>query len=240
MIYYCCKGITPLKVGISKIIFEENQRNDNITDKQNLFLGNYISYNTKTSKSQRSLKNSESKKIKGNFPPKKVKAKKIKNDSFDNKNNKQTDDVKLIDIVKKRKKMTNKRAKFKDKESVNSDKFRKRKSIVDYMDENAEKNKNKNGKDKSGIEVYKKSILSDKSEKLNNPEKTLDKLNEEKKVLDNYELNNLNYDDAYELDKRTCCKTYWSVLKREHYVLFTFLSWNDYNLFYVKIERFLF
>ncbi len=237
MIYYCCKGITPLKVGISKIIFEENQRNYNITDKQNLFLGNYIPYNTKTSKNQRSLKNSESKKNKGNFPPKKVKAKKIKNDSFDYKNNKQTDDVKLIDIIKKRKKKkNNKSAKFNDKESVNSDKTRKRKSIVDYVNENAEKNKNV--KDKSGIEVYKKSIISDKSEKFNNPDKTLDKLNEDKKVLDNYELNNLKYDDAYELDKRSCCKTYWSVLKREHYVLFTFLSWNDYNLFYVKIERF--
>ena len=26
---------------------------------------------------------------------------------------------------------------------------------------------------------------------------------------------------------------------REHIVLFTFFSWNDYNLFYIKIERFL-
>ena len=52
------------------------------------------------------------------------------------------------------------------------------------------------------------------------------------------ELNNLDYEEACELDNRSCCKTYFSVLLREHYVLFTFCSWNDYNLFYVKIERF--
>ena len=48
----------------------------------------------------------------------------------------------------------------------------------------------------------------------------------------------MDYLDASEYDKRTCLRTYWSVILREHYVLFTFLSRNDYNLFYVKIERF--
>ena len=85
-------------------------------------------------------------------------------------------------------------------------------------------------------------MISDKSskfgEKFNKHDSTLDKLNEENKNLDDFELNNLKYDAAYRLDKRSCCKTYWSVLKREHYVLFTFVSRNDYNLFYVKIERF--
>ena len=39
-------------------------------------------------------------------------------------------------------------------------------------------------------------------------------------------------------DKRSCLRTYWSVLKRENYIFITFISCNDYNLFYVKIERF--
>ena len=56
--------------------------------------------------------------------------------------------------------------------------------------------------------------------------------------LDNFELNNLEYDEACELDKRGFCSTYISVLMREHLVLFTFFSCKDYNLFYVKIERF--
>lgn len=55
---------------------------------------------------------------------------------------------------------------------------------------------------------------------------------------DNYELNNMEYYDACDLDTRSCFRTYWSVIMREHYVIFTFISRNDYNLFYVKIERF--
>jgi len=51
-------------------------------------------------------------------------------------------------------------------------------------------------------------------------------------------LNNLGFNDASTLDKRTCLRTYWSILLREHSALLTFLARNDYNLFYVKIERF--
>jgi hypothetical protein len=64
----------------------------------------------------------------------------------------------------------------------------------------------------------------------------LEKLKNQK--LDNFELNNLDYDQACELDKRGLCSTYWSVLMREHLVLFTFFTCYDYNLFYIKIERF--
>ena len=49
----------------------------------------------------------------------------------------------------------------------------------------------------------------------------------------------MDYDEACEKDKRGFCKTYWSVLMREHVFLFTFFSGYDYNLFYIKIERFL-
>ena len=73
--------------------------------------------------------------------------------------------------------------------------------------------------------------------------KTDDKIDKDKKLkqlnLDNFELNNLDYEEASDLDKRGFCTTYWSVLMREHLVLFTFFSWNDYNLFHLKIERFL-
>ena len=44
-----------------------------------------------------------------------------------------------------------------------------------------------------------------------------------KQNFDNYELNNMEYYDACKFDKRTCLKTYWTVLLREHYVLITFL-----------------
>ena len=48
----------------------------------------------------------------------------------------------------------------------------------------------------------------------------------------------MGYNDACEYDKRSCLRTYWSILKREHYVIFTFISRNDHNIFYIKIERF--
>ena len=62
---------------------------------------------------------------------------------------------------------------------------------------------------------------------------------EEKKLTD-FELNDLEYLDAIELDKRNFGQIYWATLKREHIILFTFFSWNDYNIIYVKIARFIF
>jgi len=65
-----------------------------------------------------------------------------------------------------------------------------------------------------------------------------DKRIKDEEIYDNYELNNMGYFDASDFDKRSCLRTYWSVILREHFVIFTFISKNDFNLFYVKIERF--
>jgi len=58
--------------------------------------------------------------------------------------------------------------------------------------------------------------------------------------LEDFELNDLEYLEAIELDKRPFYRIYWATLKREHLILFTFFSNNDHNLIYVKIERFIF
>ena len=42
------------------------------------------------------------------------------------------------------------------------------------------------------------------------------------------------------LDKRSFINIYWSILRREHLILFTFFVRNDYNLVYVKFSRFIF
>ena len=42
------------------------------------------------------------------------------------------------------------------------------------------------------------------------------------------------------MDKRNFLQIYWSILKREHLILFTFYHWNDYNLYYVKFAKFFF
>jgi len=67
------------------------------------------------------------------------------------------------------------------------------------------------------------------------------KINEkEKEQLDNYELNNLDYEQAKKLDKRSFIQIYWSLLKREHPIIFTFITKDDHNIIFVKYSRFIF
>ena len=215
------------KIGSQARLEVENMLEDNNTFKPYIFL---------LTKNKKQIKNK-----KEYNPPRKGKTKKMtyatskkKDNSFEKK--KQKGDVKLIDIVKN-KRHNIKNQKQKDEESVNSDKVRKRKSLVDYEKEAELKTKEnllkkKNGKIDSKIDS---GIIQ--SEFKLKPENK-DKEKNELKIYDNFELNNMDYDEACENDKRSCLRTYWSVLKREHYVLFTFISRNDYNLFYIKIERF--
>ena len=63
---------------------------------------------------------------------------------------------------------------------------------------------------------------------------------EKEEKLDNFELNNLDYNKAINLDKRTFLEIYLSLLKREHLIIFTFFIRNDHNITYVKYSRFIF
>ena len=99
--------------------------------------------------------------------------------------------------------------------------------IVELDNDKNEIKTKKDGTYTEGANLYRK-----KETEMNNDEKKY-------KNLDDFELNNLEYLEACKYDKRSFLKVYWSVLKREHIILFTFVSRNDYNLFYVKIERFL-
>ena len=58
--------------------------------------------------------------------------------------------------------------------------------------------------------------------------------------LDDFELNDLEYNEALNLDKRSLFQIYWATLRREHLIIFTFFNCNDYNLLSIKIARFLF
>ena len=60
------------------------------------------------------------------------------------------------------------------------------------------------------------------------------------KEYSDYELNELEYLEAIKYDKRSFCQMYWATLKREHLIIFTFLNYNDYNLFIIKLSRFIF
>ena len=63
---------------------------------------------------------------------------------------------------------------------------------------------------------------------------------QEEKKFDDFELNELSYEEAIKYDQRGWFKTYFSLIKREHRIIFTFFICNDYNLFAVKLSRFIF
>ena len=63
---------------------------------------------------------------------------------------------------------------------------------------------------------------------------------ENKEKFDDLYLNNLTYEKALESDKRTFTQIYFNRLKSKHLLFYTFFSFNDHNLIYIKISRFFF
>ena len=85
---------------------------------------------------------------------------------------------------------------------------------------------------KKSMKVKIKSLKSKDKNKYNNKA--------QETLKNDYELNELEYEKALKNDKRTLFQIYWAALKREHLIIFTFCSWNDYNLLSVKLSRFIF
>jgi hypothetical protein len=55
-----------------------------------------------------------------------------------------------------------------------------------------------------------------------------------------YELNELGYKQALEYDHRNFIMYYWSLIRREHIIVHTFFSFDDYNVFSIKLSKFVF
>ena len=53
-----------------------------------------------------------------------------------------------------------------------------------------------------------------------------------------YELNELQYEDALKKDKRTFFQLYLSLIKTKHLLLFSFFQYKDYNSLILKIYIF--
>ena len=87
----------------------------------------------------------------------------------------------------------------------------------------------------SKIPSERESIKSKKDSKKCEKEEKEQK--DEKEALSNYELNDLEYDEALELDNRNFLNIYWYLLNREQIILFTFFNWNDFNLFSIKLSK---
>ena len=211
IVYYAIRKIEPLQIIISKILFKDNKEEEKEVS----------TANNNTIKKDKG-KNKDKKVIFYKAPPKKAHSRKdvIKDkDSTGITIIKDSDNTKMVPFAgtkrKREKLMTNP---AKTKKDMFKSKFKKDLLFTEGANLNKKKGK---GKDK---------------EKKEN-EEFLDE--EEYANMDNFQLNNLSYIEACRYDKRPFLKIYWSVLMREHILLFTFLSRNDYNLFYIKIERFL-
>ena len=152
---------------------------------------------------------------------------------------------------KRRKAKNNKKDKAKkndnliDNETKNKHKSKENKKNKDKKDKD-KKDKDKKNKDKKNKDKKSK----DKSNKYKTKEKiscenltVKDELNNQNK-LNNYndtELNNLDYKEALLYDKRTYFQYYFSLLKQEHILIFSFYcNSNDYNSQVIKIFLFFF
>ena len=211
MIYYCFRTISPLKVEISKFLFEVEGMNNVLP----MELKKYDK--GKESKSSKSKK--KSKKHNKSFPPKRSET--------NSKNNK-----------KKKDRLNSESRDLKDNKP-NTIRISENKSNDILINKKSSKITIKK-KEKSDYDVHSKSNKFDIDEK-NVKDKEDEKEDMEildPDLLDNYEFNNLEYEQASEYDRRSCGRTYISVLMREELVLFTFFSCKDYNLLYVKLARF--
>ena len=82
----------------------------------------------------------------------------------------------------------------------------------------------------NNISVYN---INEKNSKKNINKKIKD--NENNNYIEE-ELNILEYKEAILYDKRTYLEYYWALLKKKHIILSIIISYNDYNLIYIKIS----
>lgn len=121
--------------------------------------------------------------------------------------------------------------------------------------------KSKNGKEVNNIEIIDSKIfekhIKNKNEKVKNTEKPSDEKDvkavitpnnltkeeqdiiNESQYLNDEEINNLDYEKALIVDKRTYFQFYFSLLKKKQLILFIFLPKNDYNLVPIKAILFI-
>ena len=155
-------------------------------------------------------------------------------------------------------KLKNKKVKNKKNAFIHSNPTKKKKKIqnrIPILDlNNLRPVKNKNGEmiltSVNKIAKSYQSQLKSESEKL----ETINDSNREEKPekpqspypkeefmkMNDYEINNLSYEEALKYDNRSFFQYYWSLLKVGHICMFAFVPNNDYNSRIIKVCLFLF
>ena len=134
-----------------------------------------------------------------------------------------------VKIYKKNNKNQKNNKKIKKSKKIN-------KLIVDYNSKsemNDFKSPNNSNKkiNNNNLIIYNNDELTEKKDTNNNNQFLF---------YNDYELNNLSYEEALEKDKRTYLEYYFSLLKMKQLLIFTFYTYTDYNSKTIKISLFLF
>ena len=132
---------------------------------------------------------------------------------------------------------------LKNKNQIEENKQNKRNVLFQFQDE-TEENQNNNILTLNKNEVYHLNNINNIIETIN--KENDDEVNKAKKkkkkikiYLNDYERNNLEYQKALKIDKRSFLNYYISLLKMKHIIIFTFFIKSDYNSRPIKIILFL-
>ena len=185
-----------------------------------------------------------------------LKGQNYKNDPPKIKNNKQSSSTMIFSnsFLEKKDKKNNSNILFNSNfEAKNKNKDNKIFSFYENEEKNNSANNNNNNSKNiinNNVVIYNMPIPNSSINIINSKKSKNKKLNLFKKNkfyrnkimknnLNDLELNTLEYQLALKLDKRTYIQYYFSLLKKKHLILFTFLPIIDYNLLSIKITLFL-
>ena len=138
-------------------------------------------------------------------------------------------EIKKNEVIKQNKKRKKKR-KYKKKHKKNNAKNDNNPLNLRNINENGRKDNNKHIT-LNEEEISNQKIIIKSFELVDINNKYIKDLLEQK----DFELNSLNYEQAVNLDKRTFCEYYISLIKNNHPLFFSFSSFNDYNSKIIKI-----
>ena len=229
-----------MKTEIDKLLKGENSNKNDITKNKD----NIIIYNKNNINETKNFDNEIKIKEKNNEEIEEGKEQKI----FEDNNN---------DIIEiKKTKIKKKMKKYKRKSDVINNDYNniikqnenigKEHDFITIKDINKAKNSLYDNRDLSSKDIINNQLdnmeqdsiqISSKNQRKDKMEDSNKNSKDEKEDLTDYELNDLDYEEALELDNRNFLKIYWYLLKREHIILFTFFNWNDYNFFSIKLSK---
>ena len=154
---------------------------------------------------------------------------KVNNNNEKNKNEKK--DINIFPIRHKKS--------FKDK--IRKRKLTIKKSEINDESQSQERNTNLilNQEEKKSKNDLNYNILAEQNSDKISIENLKKKIKKNASILNDQEKNSLDYEKAIKLDKRSYFQYYWSILKKNQLILFTFLPANDYNIMSSKISLFI-